>query len=126
MKEAEAFAAEDKKKKEEIDLRNGADQMIFQCEKTLTDLGDKISAEEKSDIEAKIAALKEALKGEDLDAIKSKQEELQNAFYAVSTKLYEQAAQQANAAGAAPNEGAGAPDDNVVDADYTEVDDDNK
>jgi molecular chaperone DnaK len=125
VKEAEAFAAEDKKKKEEIDIRNGADQMIFQCEKTLTDLGDKVSAEEKKEIEDKIAALKETLKGEDLEAIKSKQEDLQKAFYSVSTKLYEQAAQQANAEGAAPNgAAAGAPDDNVVDADYTEVKDD--
>ena len=126
VKEAEAFAAEDKKKKEEIDIRNGADQMIFQCEKTLTDLGDKVSADEKKGIEDKIAALKEALKSSDLEAIKTKQSELEKDFYAVSTKLYEQA--QAQAQNAAPGEASSdsKPDDNVVDADYTEVKDDDK
>ncbi len=123
VKEAEAFAEEDRKKKEEVDIRNGADQMIFQCEKALTDLGDKVSADEKKGIEDKISALKEALKGSNLEDIKAKQEELQKDFYAISTKLYEQAQAQAQ-----PEAGAGAsqPSDNVVDADYTEVHDDDK
>ena len=124
VKEAEQYAAEDKKRREEIDVRNGADQMVYQCEKTLTDLGDKIDAADKADVQAKVDALKEALKGTDLEAIKSRQDELQKKFYEVSSKVYQQtqAAGQA-AGGAAP--GAEAPhDDNVVDADYKEVDED--
>ena len=124
VKEAEQYAAEDKKRREEIDVRNGADQMVYQCEKTLTDLGDKIDAADKADVQAKVDALKEALKGTDLEAIKSRQDELQKKFYDVSSKVYQQtqAAGQA-AGGAAP--GAEAPhDDNVVDADYKEVDED--
>ncbi|WP_312645013.1 molecular chaperone DnaK [Hydrogenoanaerobacterium sp.] len=126
VKNAEAFAAEDKKRREEIDTRNGADQMVYQSEKTITDLGDKIAADEKADLEAKIAALKEALKGTDVEAIKAKQEELQKKFYEVSSKVYEQAqaagqpAPGADAdanAGAAPNEG------DYVDADYKDADD---
>ncbi len=128
VKEAEAFAAEDKKRKEEVDVRNNADQMIFQCEKTLNEAGDKISAEDKATVEPKINELKEALKGTDIEAIKAKQEELQKAFYAISEKMY----QAAQAAGANPDMGAqGAqteqPKDDFVDADFTEVkDDDNK
>ncbi|MBC8570375.1 molecular chaperone DnaK [Zongyangia hominis] len=124
VKDAEQFAAEDKKRREEIDVRNAADQMVYQCEKTLTDLGDKIDAGEKSDVQSKIDALKEALKGTDVEAIKSKQEELQKKFYEISSKVYEQAQAAGQApGGAAP--GAEAPhDDNVVDADYKEVDED--
>ncbi len=126
VKDAEAFAAEDKKKKEEVDIRNGADQMIFQSEKALADLGDKVSAEEKKSIEDKIAALKEALKGSNIDEIKNKQQELEKDFYAVSQKVYEQA-QAAQAAGTNPAEGPAAgsapKDDGVVDADFTEVND---
>lgn len=130
VKEAEAFAAEDKKRKEEVDVRNNADQMIFQCEKTLNDAGDKISAEDKANIEPKINDLKEALKGTDIEAIKAKQEELQKAFYAVSEKLYQAAAaaQQAQA-GANPDMGAqnaGGANADYVDADFTEVNDDDK
>ena len=109
-----------------MDVRNGADQMIFQSEKALADLGDKVSAEEKKSIEDKIAALKEALKGGNIDEIKSKQQELEKDFYAVSQKVYEQA-QAAQAAGANPAEGPAAgsapKDDGVVDADFTEVND---
>ena len=130
VKEAEAFAAEDKKKKEDIDVRNGADQMIFQCEKAMKDMEGKISDSEKSDINAKIEALKNELKSGTTDAIKAKQEELEKAFYAVSQKMYEAAAQQAQSAQqqGAPNMG-GAPaggqgPDGVVDADFTEVNDD--
>lgn len=130
VKEAEAFAAEDKKKKEDIDVRNGADQMIFQCEKAMKDMEGKISDSEKSDINAKIEALKNELKSGTTDSIKAKQEELEKAFYAVSQKMYEAAAQQAQSAQqqGAPNMG-GAPaggqgPDGVVDADFTEVNDD--
>ena len=128
VREAEQYAAEDKKRREEVDLRNGADQMIFQTEKALGELGDKVSASEKSDVEAKIADLKEALKGSDIEAIKAKQEELQKAFYAISEKVYKEAAaaqQAAQGAQGAPTDGAqqsgGNNGDNVVDADYKEV-----
>ncbi len=133
VKEAEAFAAEDKKAREAVDIRNGADQMIFQSEKTLGEIGDKVDASEKAELQAKIDALKEALKGSDLEAIKAKQEELQKVFYSVSEKLYQQAAQsqQANSGAAGPDMGGAAggnagSDPNVVDADYKEVDNDNK
>ena len=124
VKEAEQFAAEDKKRREDIDARNGADQMVFQVEKALGEMGDKISAGEKSEIEAKLSELKEALKGEDMAAIKAKQEELQKAFYAVSEKMYKEAAaaaQGAQGAAPGPDAGAGKPDDGVVDADFKEV-----
>ena len=93
VREAEAFAAEDKKAREAVDIRNNADQMVFQTEKTLKEIGDKVSAAEKNDVEAKVNDLKEALKGDDIELIKSKQEEVQKAFYALSEKLYQ--AQQA-------------------------------
>lgn len=131
VKNAEAFAAEDKKRREEIDTRNSADQMVYQSEKTITDLGDKIAADEKADLEAKIATLKEALKGTDVEDIKAKQEELQKKFYEVSSKVYEQAQAAQQAAGAeAPGAdagagaGAGATDGaDYVDADYKDADD---
>ena len=133
VKEAEAFAAEDKKAREAVDIRNGADQMIFQSEKTLGEIGDKVDASQKAELEAKINELKEALKGSDIEAIKAKQEELQKVFYAVSEKLYQaQAAQQQGNPGAAGPDMGGAAggnagsDPNVVDADYKEVDNDNK
>ncbi len=117
IKEAEQYAAEDKKRREDVDTRNGADQMVFQTEKALGEMGDKISEEEKADITSKIDALKEALKGEDISAISAKQEELQKAFYAVSEKMYQAAGADAQAAG----EQAPPADDNVVDADFKEV-----
>ena len=119
VREAEQFAAEDAKRKEEVDTRNQADQMVYQTEKTLEDMGDKIPASDKGDIEAKLNALKDALKGTDTAVIKSATEELTKAFYAVSEKLYSQAGAQA---GPGPDMG-GAPEDNVVDADYEVVDD---
>ena len=131
VKEAEAFAAEDKKKKEEIDVRNGADQVIFQCEKAMKDMEGKISDSEKTDINAKIEALKNELKSGTTETIKAKQEDLEKSFYAVSQKMYEAAAQQAQAAqgaapgGAAPSSNGNGPD-GVVDADFTEVNDDQK
>jgi molecular chaperone DnaK len=132
VREAEQFAAEDAKRKEEVDTRNQADQMVYQTEKTLEEMGDKIPASDKSDVESKLNALKEALKGTDTNAIKSATEELTKAFYAVSEKLYSQAGAQAGQPGADMG-GAGCNndcgscnnDDNVVDADYEVVDDDN-
>ncbi len=94
VREAEQFAEEDKKRKEEVDLRNGADQMVFECEKLLADNGDKFEEADKTDINAKIEALKEALKGTDTEAIKSKQEDLQKKFYEISEKLYKAAGAQ--------------------------------
>lgn len=133
VKNAEAFAAEDKKRREEIDVRNSADQMVYQSEKTITDLGDKIAADEKADLEAKIATLKEALKGTNTEEIKTKQEDLQKKFYEVSSKVYEQAqaAQQAAApeadagagAAGAGAQGAAADGADYVDADYKDADD---
>lgn len=125
VKEAESYAAEDKKRREAVDVRNNADQMIYQTEKTITDLGDKLSADEKSKIETAKDALKEALKGEDIDAIKAKQEELQKELYAVSEKVYK-AAQEAQAAQSQPNaepNANGGNADNVYEADFTDVDD---
>jgi len=122
VREAEQYAAEDKKRREEIDLRNNADQLCYQSEKALTDLGDKIDPAEKAAIQEKIDALKEALKGADIDAIKAKQDELQQKFYEISAKVYE-AAQAAQAAQAGADQGAAPNGDGVVDADYQEVDD---
>ena len=103
VREAEQYAAEDKKKRESVEIRNGADQMVYQCEKTLEELGDKVDAADKSDLEAKIADLKEALKGEDIDAIKAKQEDLTKKFYDVSAKVYQANAPQDGAAPAGDN-----------------------
>ena len=128
VKDAEQYAAEDKKRREEVDVRNNADQLVFQTEKAMGEFGDKVSASEKSDIETKVSALKEALKSGTIDDIKAKQDELQKAFYAVSEKIYQQAAQaqqgQAGAnpgAGAQPNAGESKTDDGAVDADFHEV-----
>ncbi len=115
VREAEQYAAEDKARKEEVDTHNAADQTVYQTEKTLNELGDKISAEEKSNIQSAVDRLKEVNKGTDLEAIKTATEEVQKAFYAVSEKLYQNAAPQGEA-GAAPNDGP-------VDADYEEVKD---
>ena len=130
VKEAEQFAEEDKKKRESVDLRNNADQMVYQTEKLISEDGDKFSADDKSALQTKVDALKEALKGDNEDAIKSAQEDLQNKFYEVSQKLYE-AAQQAQGgaqagpqgAGYNPNAQAQGGGQEYTDADYTEVDD---
>lgn len=90
VREAEQYAAEDKKKRDDVDARNQADQMVFQCKKSLQDFGDKVNSADKADVEAKISALEEALKGTDIEAIKSKQKELETAFSAVATKVYQQ------------------------------------
>ncbi|WP_373898903.1 molecular chaperone DnaK [Haloimpatiens sp. FM7315] len=133
MKEAEQNAEADKKKKELIEAKNNAEQVAYQTESALKELGDKVSAEEKSDIEAKIEALKKLKDTEDVEGMKKAQEELTKAFYAISSKLYQQANPQGaeGANGANPNmggnAGAGANsaphDDNVVDADYKVEDD---
>ncbi len=108
--EAEQYAAEDKARREAVDTRNNADQMVYQSEKTIEEMGDKIDEADKTELQGKIDALKEALKGEDIEAIKAKQEELTKSFYAVSEKLYQAAAPQgAPDAGVAPD-GAAAPD----------------
>ena len=126
VKDAEQYAAEDKKRREEVDTRNNADQLVFQIEKALGEFGDKVSASEKSDIETKVSALKEALKSGSIDDIKAKMDEAQKAFYAVSEKVYQQAAQQQGAQGApgaqqGPAGGETKTDDGAVDADFHEV-----
>ena len=131
VKEAEAFAAEDAKKKEEIDTRNNADQLAFQAEKALGEFGDKVSADEKSQCQAKIDALKESLKGTDLDDIKAKHKDLEETFQKIATNVYQQAAQAQQAAGGAqgfdPNNMGGASaqanngGDDVIDAEFTDA-----
>ena len=122
VKEAEAYAAEDKKRREAVDVRNNADQMIYQTEKTVTEFGDKLSEEEKNKIETAKEALKEALKGEDIDAIKARQEELQKEIFAISEKVYKAAAEAQAAAGGNPADANAQPEDNVYEADFTDVD----
>ena len=126
VKEAEQFAAEDKKKREAVDLRNNADQMVYQTEKLLSENGDKFSDDDKSALNTKLDALKEALKGDNTDAIKSAEEDLTNKFYEVSQKIYEATqGAQGPQPGAAPGADAaqGGNDAGYTDADYTEVDD---
>ena len=126
VKEAEQFAAEDKKKREAVDLRNNADQMVYQTEKLLSENGDKFSDDDKSALNTKLDALKEALKGDNTDAIKSAEEDLTNKFYEVSQKIYEATqGAQGPKPGAAPgaDTAQGGNDAGYTDADYTEVDD---
>ncbi len=131
VKEAEQFAAEDAKRKEEIDTRNQADQMVYQSEKALEEMKDKLDAGEVSELETEINKVKEALKGTDTEAIKTATERLTQAFYKVSEKMYQQAGGDQGAGpnpgpdmgGAAPGGAAPGGNDNVVDADYTVVDD---
>ncbi|MCM1167004.1 MAG: molecular chaperone DnaK [Lachnospiraceae bacterium] len=121
VKEAEAFAAEDKKRKEDVDTRNEADSMVYQMKKSMADFGDKVTAEDKEKVEPKIAALEEALKGTDIEAIKKAKEELQTAFYEVASKVYQANGGDPNAAGSA---GGSSDDDNggdgAVDVEFTE------
>lgn len=126
VKEAEQYAEQDKKAKEEVDVRNQADSMVYQTEKTLGELGDKITADEKSSIQAEVDKLKELLKASsiDVEAVKAQTEEVSKKFYSVSEKLYKEAAAQAQAQQAAQGGDSGAQpggDDNVVDADFTEA-----
>ena len=130
VKEAEQYAAEDKKRREEVDNKNEAENLVFQCEKALADFGDKVSADEKANIEAKCTALKSAIEANNNDEIKSLKEELQKAFYDLSAKIYQQAnpngggidpSQFANMGGAAQADNSNNGGDDVVDADFTEV-----
>ncbi len=131
VREAEQYAAEDKKRKEEVDTKNEAESLVYQSEKALADMGDKLDAADKRNVEDAIAKVKNALSGQDTASIKAASEELQKAFYAVSEKLYQQ---QAPGGGAGFNPGAqgGAPSGenggsgDYYDADYTVVDDDDK
>jgi molecular chaperone DnaK len=136
QKEAELHAAEDAQAKENIEVRNNADNLAYQCEKQLKDLGDKIPAEQKTEIESKITAVREALKGNDTEAIKTAYTDLQTKFQAASEDLYKQAAAGAGAAGAGPEptepqgqpQSGGAKKDqgDVVDAEFEVVDEDKK
>lgn len=128
VKEAEKFAAEDKAKKEEVEIRNQADTMVYQCEKALGELGDKVDAAEKDAVNEKIQKTKDAIASGDVEKMKAATEELTTKFNEIAQKLYAQAAPQqdpnAAAGGANPNNGAANSDPNVVDADYKVVDDD--
>ncbi|MCR5088807.1 MAG: molecular chaperone DnaK [Oscillospiraceae bacterium] len=131
VKEAEMYAAEDAKRKEEVDVRNQGDQMVYQTEKTVQELGDKLDPAEKSEVDEKLAALKQALTGTDTAAIKSATEALTQVFYKISEKLYQQAGGQQPGAGFDPSQagqaGGAAPNgQDYYDADYTVVDDDQK
>ncbi len=121
VQEAERFAQEDKQRREDVDTRNNADQMVYQCEKLISEEGDKFSDDEKAALNEKIDALKEALKGEDINLIKSRQEELTQKFYEVSEKLYKAAQEAAAAQGGAQ----GGADAGYTEANYTEYTDDN-
>ena len=125
VKEAEQYAAEDAKIKEKVEVRNQADQMVYQSEKTLSEVGDKLPESEKAPIQAGIDKLKETLKGEDTDAIKAATEELTQLFYKMSEKLYQQQAPQGDPAQAGQQGGAqGDQGGQYYDADYKVVDDD--
>ena len=128
VKEAEQYAAEDKKRREAVDTKNEAENLVFQCEKALADFGDKVSADEKANIETKAAALRSAIAADNNDEIKSLKDDLQKAFYDLSAKIYQQAnpngggidpSQFANMGGEADTSSNN--DDGVVDADFTEV-----
>ncbi len=129
VKEAEQYAAEDKKRREQVDTKNEAENLVFQCEKALGDFGDKVSADEKSNIEAKCAALKSAVEADNYDEIKRQKDDLQKAFYDLSAKLYQQANPNGGEGGIDPSQFAdmaggqaeSGNDDGVVDADFTEV-----
>ena len=125
VQDAERFAEEDKKRREEVDVKNGADQLVFQTEKTLSELGDKVSADEKAAVEGKLNELKEAIKSGNVDQIKAKQDEVQKAFYPIAEKMYKDSAAAGQAAQGSADTGAsqqqGPNDDGVVDADFKEV-----
>ena len=128
VREAEAYAAEDKKRKEDVDARNEADSMVYQIKKSMNEFGDKVSADDKAKVEPKITALEEALKGTDIEAIKKAKEELQTAFYEVAQKVYQADPSAAAAAGAdvsgaaeaASDNNGGSNDDGAVDVEFTE------
>ena len=128
MHEAEQYAEQDKKNKEAVEVRNSAEQLVFQSEKALTDLGDKLSADEKSGVQAEIEKVKEALKGTDTDMIKAATEGLSKKFSDLAGKIYQQQAPQGDPnMGGQPGAGAqSGPQGDFVDADFTEVKDDDK
>ena len=133
VKEAQAHEAEDKKQKETVEIRNRADSTVYQAEKAIKDLGDKVDKAKADEVQAAADKVKEALKGTDNDAIKKATEELEKPLYEMSAAAYQQAGGPETAAGAGAAGGAGASDagaksedDNVVDAEYTEVKDDKK
>ena len=129
VREAEQFAAEDKKRREEVDAKNAAENLCYTVEKLISENGDKMDASEKSDLEAKVKVLKDAMNANNMDSIKSASDDLQKAMYAVSEKLYRSAApQQGPQAGPADQASgsAGANGGNVYDADFKDVDDNNK
>ncbi|MGB9780042.1 molecular chaperone DnaK [Caldanaerobacter sp.] len=120
INEAKQYEEQDRKKREEIEIRNKADSLIYQAEKTLKDLGDKMTQEEKDEINKEIENVRKALEGTDVEAIKAASEKLSEAFYKVSTRLYQQASASAN-----PGGSQGTSQGNVYEADY-KVEDDNK
>ncbi|MBP3521006.1 MAG: Hsp70 family protein, partial [Oscillospiraceae bacterium] len=129
VKEAQQFAAEDARKKEEVETRNQGEQLVYQTEKTLEELGGKIDASDRATLDTALNKLKDALKGDNTEAIKTASDELSKAFYPITEKLYQQANPQGQPGG--PDMGgagfggqSGPADDGVVDADYTVVDDD--
>ncbi len=123
VKEAEQYAEEDKKRKEEIEVRNNADQLVYQSEKALGELDGKIDESEKSAVQAEVDKVKEALKGSDTDAIKAATEELQKKFYEISSKLYQQQAQSGAQGAPGADAGQAQNGENVYDADFTENND---
>ncbi|MBR3152548.1 MAG: Hsp70 family protein, partial [Clostridia bacterium] len=127
VKDAEAHASEDKKRKEEVEVRNNAESLVYNSEKTLNDLGDKISSEEKAKVEAEVANVKKALEGNNVDEIKDATDKLTKVFYEISEKLYSAVNAEANSAGADTTSGTAdeAKDGTVVDADY-KVEDENE
>ena len=125
VKDAETHAAEDKKRKDEVEARNTAESLIYSSEKTLSDLGDKVSAEEKANVESEIANLKKTLEGKDIDKIKEDTEKLTKAFYGIAEKLYQNSGAQ-NAQNAEGNPEQKAEDKTVYDAEYAEKDEDKK
>lgn len=124
VKDAEAHAEEDRRRREEAEIRNNADSLVYQTEKVLRDQGDNVSAEEKAAVEAPLANLKSALEGSDTEAIKSATEALMTASQAFSQKLYEAAARDANAAGSSASGQATSEsnDDEIVDAEIVDAD----
>jgi molecular chaperone DnaK len=127
VKEAEMFAEEDKKRKEEIDVRNNADQLVYQSEKTLGEVSDKLDANDKAKVQSAIDNVKEKLKGTDTDAIKAASDELSKAFFDISQKIYQNAQPAGDQGGASAQGGGKAPGgEDFVDADFTEVNDDKK
>jgi molecular chaperone DnaK len=128
VKNAEAYAEEDKKRREQVETKNNAESLVFQCEKAMTDFGDKVSADDKAPVQSKIDALKEALKTDNYSDISAKKDELEKSFQELATKVYQQAGAAANAAGASPDmngfndtKSDSSNDDDVIDANFTEA-----